>query len=130
MPHIILYIYQIRYVKRFVTAEQRDSEHWLLVSLKTANGVNTAFVGRKYCILREGKRRIDYFTKCSNCGSCEVSVDTKLIPGDELLALVPDFDLRSRSLVERMVYGEENAEMLLDGLRKAGLKTPQKNLEG
>ena len=41
--------------------------------------------------------------------------------GVELLALVPDFKIRGQSLIQRMVYSEENTEMLLDGLHKAGL---------
>ena len=40
----------------------------------------------------------------------------------ELLAIVPDFESRRRSLIQRMVYREEHAEMLLDGLYKAGMK--------
>jgi adenylate cyclase len=44
----------------------------------------------------------------------------------ELLALVPDFELRGRSLIRRMVYSEENSEMLLDGLQKVGLETQEK----
>ena len=43
--------------------------------------------------------------------------------GSKLLALVPDFERRGRSLIQRMVYLEEHTEMLLDGLRKAGLET-------
>jgi hypothetical protein len=46
--------------------------------------------------------------------------------GGELLALVPDFERRSRSLIRRMVYSEENSEMLLDGLQKVGLETQEK----
>lgn len=40
---------------------------------------------------------------------------------DELLALVPDFERRGRSLIHRMLYSEENTKMLLDGLQKARL---------
>ena len=40
----------------------------------------------------------------------------------ELLALVPDFERRGRSLIQRMVYLEEHTEMLLDGLHKAGMR--------
>lgn len=43
--------------------------------------------------------------------------------GDELLMLVPDFERRARSLIQRMVYSKENTTLLLDGLRKAGLVT-------
>ena len=41
---------------------------------------------------------------------------------NELLALVPDFERRGRSLIHRMVYSEENTKMLLDGLQKARLE--------
>jgi adenylate cyclase len=41
---------------------------------------------------------------------------------DELLALVPDFETRGRSLIKRFAYSDENVEMLLGGLRKAGLE--------
>ena len=40
---------------------------------------------------------------------------------DELLALVPDFETRGRSLMHRMVYQQEHVEMLTDGLHKAGV---------
>ncbi len=40
---------------------------------------------------------------------------------DELLALVPDFETRGRSLIHRMVYLEGNTKMLIEGLAKAGL---------
>jgi len=42
--------------------------------------------------------------------------------GAELLALVPDFKGRGRSIIQRMVYTEENTEMLLEGLREAGVE--------
>ena len=42
--------------------------------------------------------------------------------GSELLKLVPDFESRGRSLIQRMVYLEEHTEMLLKGLYKAGVK--------
>jgi adenylate cyclase len=42
---------------------------------------------------------------------------------DELLALVPDFNLRGRSLIRRLAYLDEHVDMLAEGLRKAGLKT-------
>jgi len=42
--------------------------------------------------------------------------------GDELLALVPDFATRGHSLIQRMVYRKKHAEMLLEGLHKAGVK--------
>ena len=41
--------------------------------------------------------------------------------GGELLAQVPDFEVRGRSLIRRMVFTKEFAEMLLAGLHKAGL---------
>lgn len=41
---------------------------------------------------------------------------------DELLALVPDFRSRGRSLIHRFAYLDEHIKMLLDGLRKAGLE--------
>lgn len=41
---------------------------------------------------------------------------------DEVLALVPSFAARGRSLIYRMLFHEENVEMLADGLAKAGLK--------
>ncbi len=41
----------------------------------------------------------------------------------ELLTLVPDFEHRGRDLMRRMVFEEANVEMLLDGLRKAGVNT-------
>jgi adenylate cyclase len=40
----------------------------------------------------------------------------------ELLALMPDFESRGRSVLKRMVFLDENVEMLLDGLGKAGLE--------
>ena len=40
---------------------------------------------------------------------------------DELLALVPDFRTRGRSLIQRFAYLDEHVEMLLEGMRKAGL---------
>jgi len=43
---------------------------------------------------------------------------------DELLALVPDFERRGRSLIHRVVFTDEHVEMLLEGLRKAGLALP------
>ena len=39
----------------------------------------------------------------------------------ELLALVPDFRRRGPSLIRRFAYLDEHVEMLLEGLRKAGL---------
>ena len=41
---------------------------------------------------------------------------------NDLVALVPDFDRRGPSLIRRMVYMEEHVEMLVAGLRKAGMK--------
>ncbi|MDH3676219.1 MAG: hypothetical protein OES12_12055, partial [Anaerolineae bacterium] len=41
---------------------------------------------------------------------------------DVLLVLVSDFEPRGRSLIQRMVFLGEHVEMLLDGLRKAGLE--------
>lgn len=41
---------------------------------------------------------------------------------DELLALVPDFETRGRSLICRYAYLDENVEMLVEGLHKAGLE--------
>ena len=41
---------------------------------------------------------------------------------NELLALVPDFKSRGPSLIRRMVYLDEHVDMLVEGLRKAGLK--------
>ena len=41
--------------------------------------------------------------------------------GGELLALVPDFEPRCRSLIQRMVYLDGHVDMLLDGLCKAGV---------
>jgi hypothetical protein len=42
----------------------------------------------------------------------------------ELLSLVPDFNRRGSNLIRRIVYLDENSDMLLEGLRKAGLETP------
>jgi adenylate cyclase len=39
----------------------------------------------------------------------------------ELLALVPDFRRRGPGLIRRFAYLDEHVEMLLEGLRKAGL---------
>ena len=39
----------------------------------------------------------------------------------ELLALMPDFESRGRSVLKRLVFVDENVEILLVGLRKAGL---------
>jgi len=40
----------------------------------------------------------------------------------ELLTLVADFEIRGRSLIQRVVFNEAYTEMLLDGLRKAGIE--------
>ena len=40
----------------------------------------------------------------------------------ELLTLNVDFATRARQLMRRMFFSDENVEMLLDGLRKAGLE--------
>jgi adenylate cyclase len=40
---------------------------------------------------------------------------------DELLALMPDFYLRGRSLIRRLAYLDEHVEILRDGLCKAGI---------
>jgi len=40
---------------------------------------------------------------------------------DELLALVPDFYQRGRSLIRRLAYLDEHVEILRDGLCKAGI---------
>ena len=39
---------------------------------------------------------------------------------DELLALVPDFRTRGRSLIRRYAYLDEHVGMLVEGLGKAG----------
>jgi TolB-like protein/Tfp pilus assembly protein PilF len=44
---------------------------------------------------------------------------------DELLALVPDFEPRGRSLIRRFAYLDEHIDMLLEGLHKAGMKKLQ-----
>ena len=41
----------------------------------------------------------------------------------ELLTLVPDFETRGRHLIQRLVYLDENVDMLAEGLREAGLET-------
>lgn len=41
---------------------------------------------------------------------------------DELLALVPDFERRGQSMIRRFAYLDEHVEMLMKGLRKAGLE--------
>ncbi len=41
---------------------------------------------------------------------------------EELLALVPDFKSRGRSLLRRITYLDEHVDMLAEGLRKAGLE--------
>ena len=41
---------------------------------------------------------------------------------DELLALLPDFYLRGPSLIRRLAYLDEHVDMLMEGLRKAGLE--------
>jgi adenylate cyclase len=41
---------------------------------------------------------------------------------DELLALMPDFKRRGPILIRRLAYLDEHVEMLLDGLREAGLE--------
>jgi adenylate cyclase len=43
----------------------------------------------------------------------------------ELLAIVPDFGARGRSLIKRMLFQEEHVEIVVDGLKKAGLKLGQ-----
>ena len=45
----------------------------------------------------------------------------------ELLALVTDFERRGRSLIQRVAFSEENTEMLLEGLSKAGLELAAKS---
>jgi adenylate cyclase len=40
----------------------------------------------------------------------------------ELLQLKPDFASRATGLMQRLVFSDENVEMLLEGLRKAGLE--------
>ncbi len=40
---------------------------------------------------------------------------------DELLTLMPDFNLRGRSVIRRLAYLDEHIEMLWDGLTKAGM---------
>jgi adenylate cyclase len=42
---------------------------------------------------------------------------------DELLTLVPDFNVRRPSLIRRLAYLDEHVDVLLEGLRKAGLET-------
>ena len=67
----------------------------------------------------------DYFwdtlIRAAVLGQLDRQTEAKKAEG-ELLALVPDFERRGHSLIQRMVYLEENTEMLLDGLRKAGLE--------
>jgi hypothetical protein len=41
----------------------------------------------------------------------------------ELLTLNPDFATRARELMRPQLFSDENVEMLLDGLRKAGLES-------
>jgi tetratricopeptide (TPR) repeat protein len=41
---------------------------------------------------------------------------------DGLLAMVPDFKPRAQSLIRRFAYSDENIDMLLEGLQKAGLE--------
>jgi adenylate cyclase len=41
---------------------------------------------------------------------------------DELLALMPDFKHHGPSLIRRLAYLDEHVDMLLEGLRKAGLE--------
>jgi hypothetical protein len=40
---------------------------------------------------------------------------------DELIVLVPDFKSRGPSMMQRLAYSDENVNMLLNGLHKAGL---------
>lgn len=40
---------------------------------------------------------------------------------DELLALMPDFNLRGQTLIRRLAYLDEHVEILWDGLCKAGM---------
>ena len=42
---------------------------------------------------------------------------------DELLKLVPDFNVRGPSLIRRLAYLDEHVDMLVAGLCKAGLET-------
>jgi hypothetical protein len=44
---------------------------------------------------------------------------------DELLALVPDFEHRGKIIIRRFAYLDEHVDMLVDGLRKAGLEIEQ-----
>ncbi len=68
----------------------------------------------------------DYFwdplIRAAVLGKLGLQTEAKKV-GSELLALVPDFKTRGRSLVQRMVYQKELTEMLLDGLNKAGVET-------
>jgi hypothetical protein len=41
---------------------------------------------------------------------------------DELLALEPDFRNRGRNLIQQVAYLDEHVDMLVEGLRKAGLE--------
>jgi adenylate cyclase len=67
----------------------------------------------------------DYFwdplTRAAVLGQLDHQAEAKKA-GGELLALVPDFERRGRSLIQRMVYADEQVDMLLEGLRKAGME--------
>jgi len=53
-------------------------------------------------------------------GQLDRQAEAKKAAG-ELMAIVPDFGPRSRSLIQRMVFLQEHTEMLLEGLHKAGV---------
>ena len=43
----------------------------------------------------------------------------------ELLQMKPDFASRAAGLMQRLIFSEDNVEMLLEGLPKAGLETTE-----
>lgn len=67
----------------------------------------------------------DPLIRAAVLGQLERRVDSRNAV-DELLALIPDFKRRGPDLVRRLAYLDENVNMLLDGLQKAGLETHAK----
>ena len=64
----------------------------------------------------------DPLIRAAVLGQLDRRVDARKAVG-ELLALIPDFKRRGADLIRRLTYLDEHVDMLLEGLRKAGLET-------
>ena len=67
----------------------------------------------------------DPLNRAAVFGQLGYQVEAK-IAVEELLALVPDFEPRGRSLIRRFAYLDEHVDMLVEGLHKAGLDIQSK----